>query len=316
MKKTFKKYPGRSQRGDALVVGIVCMAVLLVLGIGFVLLLNSQKEKPILTINQPKVSADDQLTDGKSNNELIQDVLILTAGNKRDEEQQKAAEATVNDEPQIVDDTAIDSTETTVEQDRLSALQTLYGKECDRRIAAIKDALNLQSKLSQVQRDVLEAPLNAEVSAISGLKQRASTETSMDAFMVDKTNLDKEYSTYLLLITQVKLLVWANDQTTLETKYNKLGGKFQERLNDASSKGASTSTPQITLNNYQAHKTNMTTATAGVMKDVPAIKPGDYNANRAVLKTFYSKLESAHKEMEAALTNSKDLVTAIQQLGN
>lgn len=302
------------QRGDAVVVGIVCMVVLVLFAIGFFLLLNSQKEKPILTVNQPKVSADDSLTSGRSNNELVQDALILTAGNKRDSDQLDAATKTLNDQAQAIDATSTDSTDTTVEQDRLSQLQTAFGSESDRRISNLKDALGMIGQLTKDQQNILEPLLNAEVGTISALKTRAASETATDAFNVDKDNLDKEYVGYLLLISQVKMLAWADDQSILNTKYNTLGGKFQERLNDASGQGASIADSQTVLNNYQAHKTNATAATTKVLKELPTIKAADYNANRAVLKTYLSQLSSAHTELTGALDNAKSLTTAIQQM--
>jgi|GEM_PF-1918740 len=314
----------RRQRGDALIIGIVAMCLLVAVGIGVFLLISSQKERPILTINPPKVSADDALTTGKSNNELILDVQILTAGAKRDKEQSDAAAKTLNDQPQAVDaddSAAVDGTDNssvsgnaTVEQSRLSQLQNKFGSECDRRVGVLKESLSLLSKLTQAQQAVLQPAINAEISAVNGLKTRAQTESSTDAFTVDKANLDKEYYNYLLVISQVKMLVWADDQAVLEDKFNKLGGKFQERLNDASSEGQSTSQTQITLNNYQAHKLNAKNATSVVLREVIAIKAGDYNANRAVLKTYLAKLVLARDELSAGVTNATAITLDIQKL--
>lgn len=302
----------RAQSGHALVVGIIAMVLLAVAAIGFLVLVSSQKEKPVLTVNQPNVNADDTLTTGKSNNELAQDVRILMAGNKRDGEQADAANKTLSDAPQpIVDDT---STDTTVETDRLSQLQIVYGKEVDRRVAALKEAQGMLNQLTQAQQNALQPSLAAEIGALGGLKTRATTESSREAFDVDKANLDKEYYNFLLYISQVKLLACADDQAVLVDKYNTLGGKFQERLNTASNNGTDVSMTQITLNNYQAHKTKAKNNVTEVLQTVPGIKAGDYNANRAVLKTYQAKLQAAHDEMAAALTNATTLTLAIQKL--
>jgi len=108
------------------------------------------------------------------------------------------------------------------------------------------------------------------------------------------------------------MLQWANDQKVLDEKVNVLGGKFQDRLNDASNQGNSTAQAQTALNSYQANKEDATQATVDGLKAVLAAKPDSYEANRAVLKTYYGKLAAAHNELDKALPTAKTIVLQIR----
>ena len=94
---------------------------------------------------------------------------------------------------------------------------------------------------------------------------------------------------------------------------HRIGGKFQERINEASSAAKATATAQAALNSFQANKTTASALTSEVIKVVPTIKPGEHNSNRAVLKTYYDKLSSAHNELTKALDSTKKLYVEAQK---
>jgi len=293
-------------------VGIVLLVVLALVVVSIAFYFATHKAQPTLTYTPPAVTADDNLSPGKSNNELIQDARIVNAGLTRDEEQQKAAEAALNDVPQAIGDSS--DTSTTVEASRLSSLQTAFISESDRRLKSLNDTLQLLPRLTTTQQTQMKKLITDETTAITGLKAKAAAETTTEAFAADKTAFDKQYGNYLLAIAQTNLLVWANGQTALESKVNILGGKYQERLNDASSQGGATATGQTYINTYQAGKTTAQGLTADALKLTVAVKPGDYNANRSVLRTYYGKMDTAHKELAKAVKAASDLTTVMSTL--
>jgi len=302
--------PAVRQRGAAAIIGIVLIAVLLLAAVSFGYYLLTQKEGAVLQVETPKVTADDALNRGKSNNELIIDRLIVEAGLKRDETQGKDANAVLNDEQLPVGDGI--TADTVVESARLSRLQTEYITETDRRLKNLDKAMTLSEKLSTEQKAQSQKVIIDEQTALSGLKAKSAAETTKENFLADRVALDAEYTDYLMAITQVHLLVWANYQTLLEEKVNVLGGKFQERLNDASNSGESIATAQTKVNDYQSNKTTAKATTAKALKAVNELRPSTFNANKAVLKTYYDQLLSAHNDISKAVATSKLIITEIK----
>jgi hypothetical protein len=306
-----KNVSSKLQRGAAVLVGIICLAVLLLVGSIVAFLVLTQKEQPKITYQAPPVSADDKLTAGKSDNELVLDGRIIKAGLDRDNDQRSAATNVLADQALAIGDTTSDPA-TSVEQSRLSSLQTTFISESDRRLKALSAAQQLLPKLSDDQRPSSNKQISDETTAITGLKAKAASETTLAGFADDKTSLDKEYGNYLLATAQVYLLVWANAQSTLEGKMNIFGGKFQERLNAINSQGVDTSTAQTYLNTLQAKKTTATDLTDGSLKLIAVVKPGDYTANRSVLITYQKRLSTAHDQLSTGLDAAGSLVTFLK----
>jgi len=299
----------QTQSGHVAIIGIVLLSLVVIAGIGFAVWTASIKEQPAIRYTPPKVNADDPLSNGKSTKELVQDVRILEAGLKRADGYKEAAQKTLDDQ-QLPIDTG--ETATTVEQDRLSSLQTDFIAECDRRIKELTAAQPLLEKLTAAQRPVVEQLINKEITDLNGMKARVAAAASSDAFASDRQLLNQEYQAYLLALSQANLLVWADDQAVMEDKFNVAGGKFQERINEASTDGKSTATAQTALNSYQANKVTAKDLTAKVIKVVPTIRPGEHNANRSVQKSYFDQLASAHNELTKALASAKKLAAEVQ----
>ncbi len=298
------------QRGHVAVIGIVLMVAVVIGVIGFAAWSLSQKDEVVIQYSPPQVTADDQLSEGKSSKELVQDVKILEAGLKRADGYKMAADVALTDRQLSI---GTNTTATTVEQERLSQLQTDFIAECDRRLGILTKSQTLLEKLTDAQRPVVEQLINKEVTDLNGVKARVAATASQDAFDADRQVLNQEYLAYLLAISQLNLLVWANDQVISEDKFNVVGGKFQERINAASNNGSSTAASQTALNSFQASKVTAGDLTTKVIRVVPTIRAGEQNANRSVLKTYFEQLSTAHNEMNKALVNAKLLAVEAQK---
>lgn len=299
------------QRGAVAMVGIVLLTVIILAVVIFGYFALTSKSETTLTVVAPEIRADDLLTKGKSNNELLIDTQIIAKGIDRDESQRKLAEAALADEPLPVGDGV--TTATTVEAERLSRLQTEFIAEADRRLKALNDLSPVIQKLTVEQKPVVSKTVSDETTALTGLKAKAAAETTTEAFLVDRTALEAQYINYSMVIAQVNMLRWANDQSVLVEKVNVLGGKFQERLNEASDKGsAGVATAQISLNSYQTNKTAAKAQTAAALKLIAETKPNTFNANRAVQKNYYNQLATSHNELVKAQTSGKELYTQIR----
>lgn len=298
-----------SQRGAAMIVGIV-IVTMLVLGalvVGYLALTN--KPSTGLQAVPVEVSADDLLTEGITNGELVIDGRIIKAGLDRDEEQRSRAEAALNDEALNVGNAA--SSSTVVQEESLSSLQAQFIAEADRRLEVLDKAATQAQKLEPAQKPTVLKIIDDEETALTGLKAKAAAQTTMEALEADITALEAEYVNYGLAAAQTYLLLWANSQIVLDEKVNVFGGKLQERLNAASDAGTSIAQAQTLLNSYQTNKTRAKEATAEALKSTLAVKAGSYEANRAVLKTYYTKLANAHTEVKTALDTGQDVVKLI-----
>lgn len=300
----------KAQRGAIALVGIILMAALVIGVIGFTAWSLSHKPQPVLQYTPPKVTADDPLSAGKSLKEIFQDVKILDAGIKRGGELQAAASKALDDTPISSD---VDATTNNVEQDRLSELQTKFIDECKRRTDSLTAAQPLLKKLTDTQRPGVEQLMTKEITDLNAMKARVVKSTNTDAFAADQQALNQEYNSYLLVLAQANLLAWADDQSQLTDKFNRVGGKFQERTDDASNSGKSVAAAQTLLNSYQANKITAKPLTAAVIKVVPTIRPGEHNSNRSVLKTYYDQLSTAHNELTKANDSAKKLALEVQK---
>jgi len=300
----------RTQRGAAMIVGTVIIVILLLAAAGFGYVALTQKEGVQLQVETPEVGADDLLTTGKSNNELLIDRLIVQAGLKRDGQQQKTTNEVLDDEALPVGDGV--TTSTTVEASRLSQLQTEFISESDRRLKKLDAAMALTGKLPVEQKTSSQKYINDEITALTGLKAKSAAETARDGFLTDRDDLDKEYVNYLMVVTQVYLLQWANDQTILGEKVNVLGGKFQERLNSASNSGESIAAAQTQLNSYQSDKTAAKDNTAKALENIAKVQPGTFSANKAVLEQYANQLSTANASLKRATDTSVTIITQIK----
>lgn len=294
-----------------MVVGVVIIVLLLLGAAGLAYVALTSKPGPVLQVETPKVTADDPLSKGKTNNELVIDRMIIEAGLKRDGEQAKAAGDALDDEPLPVGDGV--TAATTVEATRLSQLQTEFIAETDRRLKNLNAAAGVANELTTEQKTQSQKVINDEITILTGLKAKSAAETSKEGFLADRDELDKEYTNYLMVMTQARLLRWANDQTVLAEKINVLGGKFQERLNDASNSGESIATAQTNLNSYQSDKTTAKDLTAKARKSTFEVKPSTFNANKAVLKGYYEQLNLAHTNLDRATTTAKTIIAEIKK---
>lgn len=298
-----------AMRGHVAIAGIILMVLLVVGFIGFMVWTASVKEQPIVRYTPPEASADDPIAAGKSTKEIYQDVSVLQAAYERGSQHQKTVAKVLEDKPLTIGN---DQTTAVVEEDRLSKLQTDFTAECERRIKQLNAALPLLNKLTEAQRPVTEGLINKQLTDLTAMKARVAAATTTDGFAAERQQLNEQYNAYLLTVLQANLLMWGDDQAVMETKVNVVGGKFQERINEASGEGKATATAQSALNGYQSSKTAAIDLTGKVIRIVPTIRPGEHNSNRSVLKTYYDQLTTAHIELNKTVENGKKLAAEVQ----
>lgn len=302
----------QKERGVA-AAGLILIAVFVLLigaAIGLAVWTASSKTEQIIQYTPEAAEPDDPLTAGKSTKEIYRDVAILEASMKRQSEYQVAADKVLQDRPQAG---STDPTASTVEQARLSQLQTLFISEAGRRIDNLTGAQKLLPKVTDSQRPVIEQLINKEITDLNANKARIAATANATALASEQQVMNQEYNAYLLALAQLNLLIWADDQSLVNDKVNIIGGKFQERIDEAGSSGKPTATSQTLINGYQANKVTAKDLTAKVIRVLPTIKPGEHNSNRSVLKTYYDQLNTAHNEHIKALASAKKLAAEVQQ---
>lgn len=300
------------QAGVISSLGLGLMILVVFAVIGLTVWVVAGNNKPSLVYTPPKVTADTPISAGKSTKEIIQDVRVLDAGYKRVEADEASAEKALQDK-QYTGDGDVSSVDQ--QQGDLSEMQTIMIKESNRRIQAMAKAKPLLKRLTSSQRPAVEQLLNGETSILNDLKQKVIKVSDVDSLDPIQQELNGEYNNYLLGLAQVNLLAWANDQANLNEKFNKVGGKFQERADTASNNGQSIATMQTILNGYQANKLTARSLTNGVIRVVPTIRPGEQESNRSVLRTYVTQLTTANNELSKANAAAKKLVIQVQNFG-
>lgn len=310
MKKTFTlKKSKNPQAGVISSLGLGLMILVVFAVIGLTIWIVAGNNKPSLIYTPPKVTADTPISAGKTTKEIIQDVRVLDAGFKRTEIYKASSEKALADKQYTGDG---DASSVDQQQDDLSEMQTVFIKESNRRIQAMTKAKPLLKRLTSSQRPAVEQLLEGEISILNNLKQQVVKVTDVNELDPQQQELNGEYNNYLLGLAQVNLLAWANDQATLNEKFNKVGGKFQERADTASNNGQSIAAMQTILNGYQANKLTARSATNGVIRVVPTIRPGEQESNRSVLKTYVTQLTTANNELSKANVAAKKLAAQVQ----
>lgn len=293
-----------------MIVGIAVVVVLLLVASIFGYFALTQKSGPVLQAQLPEAKADDLLTAGRSNNELLIDSRIIDAGLERDNKQKETSEKTLADSRLPVGDGV--TTSTTVEAERLSRLQTEYIAEADRRLVALEAAGKQVEDLQEGQKAALRKVIGDETTLLTGLKAKAAAETTIEAFLADRDLLDKQYVNYLLAISRPPMLLWANDQAVLLEKINVLGGKLQERLNEGSNSGNTTAAAQTMLNTYQTNKGTAKDSNQAAVKSLIAVKVDSYEANKAVLVNYNAQLVSANTQIKTSAQTGADIIKQIR----
>lgn len=291
--------------------GVSLLILLVFATIGFVFWVTQRNQTPTLVYTPPAVTADTPLTAGKSTKEITQDLKVLEASVKRGDAL-KAKASEVLEDKVYTGSSSLSSAD--LQQESISAQQTTFIKESNRRIQTLTKAQPTLDKLTSSQRPTIEEQLNDEVTLLNDLKSKIVTITTQDGITAQQQALNDEYSDYLLTIAQINLLAWANDQSTMAAKFNKVGGKFQERADAASNAGRSIVSIQTLLNSYQANKLTARDSTAEAIKIIPTIQSGDIGASRSVFKTYVNSLSTAHNELTKAFGTAKKLLAQMQQL--
>jgi hypothetical protein len=306
-----KAIRGNQDRGAAKIVGVIIAVILLLIAGVFGYLAVTQKNEPQLVVDTAQVSADDLLTSGKTDNDLETDYKIIAAGTKRDGEERDTTKTALDDEALPVG-TGV-TADTTVQTARLSQLQTEFNKEVDRRLAKLKEVSAKTDKLTDAQKTLSDKYILDETTALTGLKTKATAETSVDELLKDRDALDKEYDSYRMVVVQVYMLLWANDQRILAEKANVLGGKLQERMNDASNHGVSIAHMQTLLNGYQTNKEQAKSLNESTLVLVEAVQPATFNGTKPVLQSYFDNFSKAHDALQKTSDMSKDVIIELEK---
>lgn len=217
--------------------------------------------------------------------------------------------------PHIVSATT-ESSGATTEKQQLAQVQTRASSETSRRLNALNAVLPLITKLGNVstsQQKVYTTAVNQQIKNLQSSNTEINGDATLAAATTDARKLDTEYATFMVLVPKVHLVITADDQQLLEAKFTTESNKMQDRLNTANNQGKDISAAQITLNDMLAHVQTAQGLSDTVAKAVPPIELGQYDANHAVLVSYYNQLKTAQDNLNAALNDAKTLLGEMPQ---
>lgn len=210
-----------------------------------------------------------------------------------------------------------ESSGATTEKQQLAQVQTRASIEIERRIKSLNALTPLIAKLANPSAAAQKSYDKAVANEIELLQQHSAAingDATLAAATADAKKLTPEYSAFMVLVPKTWLIITADWQQVWEAKLSTYADKIQDRLGTASNAGKDISAAQITLNDLRSHISLAQDASDAVAKAVPETQLGQYNANHAVLVTHYTKLNTAHSNLDVAMTDAKKLLTDVQGL--
>ncbi len=219
------------------------------------------------------------------------------------------------------DNVATDSTESTKltanEATRLANMKTKGNAEISRRLATLSklsSKISSATKLSGSDKAALTVQVNIETIALTALKAKLASETTLAAAINDVQAMVYDYRVYALLMPKIHLIRTADDQQVVQGKLTDLAAKLQTRITAAQTAGKNVTTLQTDLAQLQAQIALAKTISVNVETKVLALASTDYNTDHTVLNSYVTQLKTAHQDNQAAFQLAKTIVTGLKNL--
>jgi|GEM_PF-995799 len=212
-------------------------------------------------------------------------------------------------------------------QDRMANMGDRGGRMLDQRANSLQKMLDRilgMKNLSDSQKAVFSAKIQAEIGNLGELKTRIEGDTSTTTLKTDLQSITKSLRVYALIEPQANITAAAERAQTLVTMMNTVSTKLQARLAKDATASANTSV-QSSLADLSAKLSDASTQAQAATTEVSALQPDNGNqtvfqSNQAALKDAKSKIQTAQQDIVAARkdvqTIVKVLVADIKALGN
>ena len=187
---------------------------------------------------------------------------------------------------------------------RLVTLNTLSG------------TISSATKLTAADAETLNNTVNTDISTLNSLQTKLDAETTVTGAITDAQSIILSYRVYVLVVPQVHLIKAADDQQVTEGKLSALSTKLSARITADSQANKNVATLQSELSDLNAKVAAAQPISSGVESSVIGLQPSDYNTNHSVLGGKRDQLKTAEADIQAAVTDARNIVNGLVELGN
>jgi len=200
------------------------------------------------------------------------------------------------------------------QKQHLSNIQTRGAEEINRRITTLNQLLTRVSDASHLtasDKAALTNEIQNEITGLTNLKTTLASETALSSAKTLAQDIYSDYRVYSLIVPQVRMVIYADDQQTNEAKLSTLAGKLQTRISSASLSVTDTTTVNNDLSDMNSKISAAQSLSSNVERSVINITPAQYDANHQILSTYHQDLQTAHSDNIAAHNDGKNIITIL-----
>lgn len=209
------------------------------------------------------------------------------------------------------------------QQDRISKQQNHGERLIDNRISALQrleDRVNSMKRLTADQKTSLTADLTAQISALTALKAKISSDTSTTTLAADLKTIGPDYRVYLLVLPRTTIIAAADRVLDIADEMTTDGVKLQARITAAQNAGMNVSVAQSAYADYTAKIVDAKTQAQAAIDLVLKLNVDNGNsaaqaANTAALKAARTKLQAARTDLREARQDMRKVMHALKVKG-
>lgn len=189
----------------------------------------------------------------------------------------------------------------------LANLKAKGTTEIDRRLANLNSALTklaASNSLSAADKAALTKTVNDEIAGLTALKTKLAAETVIATARTEVASVVADYRVYALLLPKTRMVASADRFDVVETKLTDLHDKLAAK--------ATTDAEKAKLTDMAAKVADAKTKSSGLVAQLMALQPTDYNANHAVLVNYRASLKVAQTDLQAARDDAKAVIDQLK----
>lgn len=178
----------------------------------------------------------------------------------------------------------------------------------------LSSKINGNAKLSSGDKSNLSSEVSDEISGLTTLKSTLDGETTLAGAKTDAQSIIDGYRVYALIGPKVYLVKTADDQQVAESKLTTLAGKLQSDITADQNDGKNVASLQSELSDLTGKTQAAQAISSNIESMVVGLQPGDYNGDHTVLSGDRDQLKTAQTDIAGAVSDAKNIITALKNL--
>lgn len=199
-------------------------------------------------------------------------------------------------------------------------IQTKAGLAISNRIQdlqTLQSRINAMTRLSSATKATLTTNIISEISRLTALRTKISSETG-DALKADVKTITGSYRTYMMVIPQIRILAAADRAQTVAATMTDLSVKLEARIVAAEAAGTIMTNERAALADMKLKIADAKVQAAAATNLVATLIPDEKDkakmtANEQAIDAARAKLEIAHDDLKDAHKDAKIIVGEVKK---